>query len=184
MSESAVSEAWLLLERARGAGLLLRILIVVSPLVALACTLAAADQSLPVVKFVIIAAVLACVVYPDSQIGLIVVLLIGIEWLVTVDKQTTPWSIAVAASLAVFHGSMAAASVVPPSAVWTGAMRRRWVRRCATLAPAGVITWVIVIAVHDRDAASSQVLLAASVLTLTIAALWARFGTLAGGRPR
>jgi hypothetical protein len=184
MSESGVSEAWLLLARARGAGLLLRILIVASPLVALACTLAAADESLPVVKFVIIAAVLACAVYPDSQTGLVVVLLIGIEWWVTVDEQTTPWSIAVAASLAVFHASMAAASVVPPSAVWTRSMRRRWVRRCATLALAGPVTWAIVVAMHDRGAVSSQVLLAVSVLSLAIAAVWARSGTLAGGRPR
>jgi hypothetical protein len=183
MSELRVSEPWVLLSRARGVGLLLRILIGVSSLAGLACTLLAADESVPVVKYIIIALSLGCVVYPDGHLGLAVVVLIGIEWWVTVDDPTTPWSIAVAASLAVFHTSMAAAGVVAPSAAWTRPMCRRWLRRCSTLALAGPAVWALAVAFDDRNSASSQVLLAASVMALVLAGVWARSGTLVGGRP-
>lgn len=184
MSEPTVSEPWLLMARARGIGLLLRVVIGVAPLIALGCTLLAADQTLPFVKFVIIAVSLVCVVYPDSHLGLFVVVLLGVEWLVTVDDPTTPWSIAVAASMALFHTSMAAAGVIPSSAAWSTSMRRRWGRRCVTLMLPAPVMWLLVVAVDNRNSAGSQVLLAASLVTLVTAAVWARAGTLVGGRPR
>ena len=153
-------------------------------MIALGCTLLAADQTLPFVKFVIIAVSLVCVVYPDSHLGLFVVVLLGVEWLVTVDDPTTPWSIAVAASMALFHTSMAAAGVVPSSAAWSTSMRRRWGRRCVMLMLPAPAAWLLVVVVDDRNSSGSQVLLAASLVTLVIAAVWARAGTLVGGRPR
>ena len=113
MSERAVPEVWLSSSCACGIGLLLRVLIGISPMVARACTILAADRTIPIVPFVIVALALACVVLPDSPIGLVVVVLIGIQWWVTVEDSSTPWSIAVAGALAVFHTSLAAASVVP-----------------------------------------------------------------------
>ena len=184
MSEPTVSEPWLLLARARGTGLLLRFVIGITPLIALGCTLLAADQALPFLKFVIIASALMCAVYPDSHLGLFVVVLIGVEWLVTVDDPTTPWSIAVAASMALFHTSMAAAGVVPSSACWSTPMRRRWLRRSVVLMLPAPVMWLVVVAFDDRNSAGSQVLLAASLTTLVVAAVWARAGVLAGGRPR
>ncbi len=182
VSEAGNSEAWSLLTRARGVGLLLRVMIGASALVALGCTMAAADDTLPIVKFVIVVLALVCVVVPDGPIGLLVVVLIGIEWLATVDDVTTPWSIAAAASLTVFHVSLAAASVVPPSATWTRSMCRRWGFRCLIVMALGCFTWAVVAALQDRNAASSEVLLAASVLTLAIAGVWVRSGSLAGRR--
>ena len=183
MSERAGSEAWLLLSRASGIGLLLRVVIGISPMVALACTILAADRTLPIVPFVVVALALGCVVLPDSPIGLIVVVLIGIQWWVTVENSSTPWSIAVAAALAVFHTSLAAAGVVPPSAAWTSAMIRRWMRRGATLLLAVPVLWLVTVVVQDRATQSSEILLAASILAMVTAAVWARAGTLSGGRP-
>ena len=121
---------------------------------------------------------LVCTVRPDSHVGLLVVLAVGVDWLATVHDRATPWSVGAAASLAVFHASMAAASVAPPAARWTRAMCRRWTRRSFAVMVASLGTWAVVAAVHGRHIASSAVLIAASLIIIAIAGLWARGGTL------
>ncbi len=141
----------------------------------------AAGHTVPVVDAVIFGLALVCMVLPDSHVGLLVVLVVGVEWLVTVDDRATPWSVGAAASLAVFHASMAAASVAPPTATWTRAMCRRWMRRSLAVMVASVGTWAVVAAIHGHHPASSGVLVAASLAAIAIAGLWARDGTLDAG---
>jgi hypothetical protein len=174
-------DSWWLLSRARGSGAVLRALMLMSPAVAVGCTWLAAGHTVPVINVVIFGLALLCVVLPDSHFGLLVVLLIGIEWLATVHDRTTPWSIVAAVSLVVFHASMAAASVAPPAATWTRAMRRRWMRRSAALMVASAGTWAVVAAIRGHDVASSAVLVAASLIALASAGLWAREGTFDAG---
>ena len=184
MNDVLFPDSWWLLSRARGMGLALRVLILTSPAVAVRCTWLAAGHTIPVINVVVVGLALACVVLPDSHVGLLVVLLVATEWLATVHDRTTSWSIAVAASLAVFHASMAAASVTPPAATWTRAMCRRWMRRSLTVMLGSAGTWAVVAAIHGDHVASSAVLVAASLAAIAIAGLWARDGTLgAGPRP-
>jgi hypothetical protein len=184
MSEERLQESWWLLSRARGVGLLLRVLTLVSPLVSVGCTRLAAGYTVPAINLIVVGLALACAVVPDSHVGLLVVLLVGIEWLATVDDPATPWSMAVAVSFTVFHAAMAAASVAPPAARWTPAMCRRWMRRSFAVMAASAGAWATMAAIKTFDVASSSVLVTASLLVLAIAGLWARDGTLDVGPRR
>ena len=159
---------------AHGVGLALRLLSLVSPLVAVACVWAAAGHTVPSVAVVVFVLAAVCAFLPDSHAGLVVVLVVGLHWLTTVDDPTTPWAVAVAASLAVFHTSLAAATVAPPSAVWTRSMRRRWLRRFGGAAAASAATWVAVRAIHGRRPGGAAALVVAALVLLAGAAAWAR----------
>ena len=165
-------------------GVVLRVLMLTSTVVAVGCTWLAAGHTVPVVNAVIFGLALVCVVLPDSHLGLLVVLLVGIEWLTTVHDPATPWSVGAAVSLAVFHASMAAASVAPPAATWTRAMCRRWMRRSFAVMVSSVGTWAVAAAIRGHHVASSSVLVAASLAAIAIAGLWARDGTLDSGSTR
>lgn len=181
MNDARSPDSWWLLSRVRGVALVLRGLILASTVVAVGCTWLAAGHTVPVVNVVIFGLALVCVALPDSHVGLLVVLVVGVEWLVTVHDRATPWSVGAAVSLAVFHASMAAASVAPPAATWTRAMCRRWMRRSLAVMVASVGTWAVVAAIHGHHEASSAVLVAASLVAIAIAGLWARDGTLDAG---
>ncbi|MEQ1873817.1 MAG: hypothetical protein ABL953_08830 [Ilumatobacteraceae bacterium] len=179
MNEQSLEEAWWLLSRTRGAGLLLRVLVVVSPVTALMCTRFAADHSPRVVNISVIVLAVLCAAFPDGHMGLLVVLLVATQWFATVDSPTTPWSIAVAVLLTVFHSSLAAATVAPPAARWTRAMCRRWLLRPLAVMLASAATWAVIAATHRYEIASSDVLIAAALVGLAVAGMWARNGTLA-----
>ena len=178
MNDARSPDSWLPLLHVRGVGLVLRVLIATSTMVALGCTSLAAGRTILIVDAAILGLALVCSARPDSHVGLLVVLAVGVDWLATVHDRATPWSVGAAASLAVFHASMAAASVAPPAATWTRAMCRRWTRRCFAVMVASVGTWAVVAAIHGRRVAGSAVLVAASLATIAIAGLWARNGTL------
>ncbi|MDO8391910.1 MAG: hypothetical protein Q7V57_15650 [Actinomycetota bacterium] len=173
MSDQFWPESWRLGTRARGVGLLLRLLVVLAPAAALGCTRLAADSILAI-EVVVIAAAALVAIAPDSHVGLVVVALVGANWWASVGDLATPWSIGVAASLAVFHASAAAASVVPPSAVWTRAMCRRWLQRCSVVVCGSAATWGVVAAVHDQRVAGAQLLVAAALVVAASGALWMR----------
>jgi hypothetical protein len=183
MSEVLVPDSRWMRARARGATVVLRLLVLTSAVVAVVCTWLAAGHTVPFINAVIFGLALVCVVLPDSHAGLLVVLLVGVEWLATVDDRTTPWSVGAAAALAVFHASMAAATVAPPAAKWTRAMCRRWMRRSAVVMVASAGTWAVVVVARGHHA-SATVLVAASLIALATAGLWGREGSLdAGPRP-
>ncbi len=176
MSALTVDESWRRLPRIRGVGLLLRGLILVSPLAALACTRAATDHPLPVIDVVIVILAIGSVFAPDGPLGALVIMLVAIEWGATVHDRTTFWAVAVAAALAMFHVCLAAATVSPPGARWTSAMCRRWTRRAAVAMGSGVTTWAVLVAIDGYEMPSSAILVAASLVVLALAGLWARDG--------
>ncbi len=178
MNDVRTADSWWPSSQVRGVALVLRILIPTSTMVALMCTSLAAGRTVLIVDAAIFGIALVCTVRPDSHVGLLVVLAVGGDWLATVHDRATPWSVLAAASLAVFHASMAAASVAPPAARWTRAMCRRWTRRSFAVMVASLGTWAVVAAVHGRHIASSAILIAASLIIIAIAGLWARGGTL------
>lgn len=179
MSEVPVPDSRWRLSRVSGAAVVLRVLVLTGAVVAMACTRLAAGRTVPLLDIVILGFALVCAVLPDSHVGLVVVLFVGIEWLATVHDRTTPWSVGVAVALVVFHTSMAAATVAPSAARWTRAMCRRWMRRSAVVMVASAGTWVIVVAARGHHA-SATVLVAASLIALAIAGLWGREGSFNG----
>ena len=157
---------------------MLRAFVLASPLAAVGCTRAAANDPPLEIELLIAGLAVVCAARPDNHIGLLVVVLIGLDWVLTVDDPTTPWSIGVAVSLAVLHTSMAAASVAPHAAPWTRAMYHRWTRRLIAVAGASLPAWAVTAAIHRSDVPSSPALLTAALMTLAVAALWARHGNL------
>ncbi len=124
MNDVRSADSWWPSSHVRGVALVLRILIPTSTMVALMCTSLAAGRTVLIVDAAIFGIALVCTVRPDSHVGLLVVMAVGVDWLATVNDRATPWSVGAAASLAVFHASMAAASVAPPAARSRRAMSR------------------------------------------------------------
>jgi len=127
----------------------------------------------------VVALAIVCAVLPDSHTGSLVVVIVGIEWWATVDDPVSPWLLAAALALTVFHVSMAAATVAPPAARWTPAMSRRWLRRTAVVGAATCVMWAAVAVIGDHRVAGNSLLLAAALVALAFAALWARTGSVA-----
>lgn len=162
-----------LLQAARGTGLVLRLLIVAAPFAAIACTRLAAHDGAIAVDVVAICLAFLCLVYPDSHVGVALLALLTGEWLATVDDAAQPWALGMAVSFLVFHTALAAAAVAPPSARWTPAMCRRWLRRAAVLLVASAVTMLAVLAADRIRMAGSGAVLGAALALLAGAGLWA-----------
>ena len=146
--------------------LLLRIAVVAGPLLTLAATMAARGSFQPIALMVIGVLTIGCALSPDTHLGLLVVLLLTVNWLQTVDDEATPWLLLAAAGLLVMHASMAAATVAPPAARWDAAMSRRWGMRIAVVAAATAGAWSVAAVLADADLrGSAPVLVAALVMT-------------------
>lgn len=167
-------------DRLAWSAVVVRSLIVLSPLAAIGATWLAAHRTVPALAAPVILLSIACAARPASHLGLLVVAGIAIQWIAIVDDHTTPWSIAAAAALAVFHATHAAATVAPPTTAWTPAMRIRWSRRTAILIVASAFTWVGVKLLNSHAPAASTALLTTALLTLAATGLWASHSS---GRP-
>lgn len=155
----------------------LRAVVVAAPLLAVAFTRVAAGSGRPVVAIAVAALALVCARRPDNHVGLAVVLVVGGNWVATVDDVATPWAVAVAAALAAFHAAVAAAGVTAPLAPWTPAMIRRWARRAGILMATGAATWAVVALLDGRAGGGRAVVSVTVLAALAAAALWARGGT-------
>lgn len=162
--------------RVAPSAILLRSLVVLSPLTAVGITWLAAGRVVPVVAVVVALLACACAARPASHLGVLVVAAVVAEWLAIVDDRTSPWSIGVAVGLTGFHAALAAATVAPPTAPWTMAMRRRWSRRVAALVVATGATWLLVVLADSVRPAASTALLVAALSVIAAGALWARNG--------
>lgn len=177
MIDQFLRDAWRLLSRARGVGLVLRLLILLAPVAAVGCTALAAGRTMPALVVVIVGLTLACVLVPDSHLGLLVVVIIAVHWLATVDDVTTPWSLALAATLTVFHAALATTGAAPPSARWTMAMMKRWSLRVGAVWLAAAATWGAALAVDHFEVSKSASIVTSSLMVVALAGLWARSGT-------
>jgi hypothetical protein len=158
--------------------LALRALGVAGVLVALAATRAAGSDTLLVLEVGIIGLALLSAVLPDTHLGLLIVLLAGSHWLAIVDDVTTPWAMGFATGIALAHTSMGAASVSPPAARWSEAMRRRWARRLLTQIAVIVPTWAVVATMAEIDIGANAIVMAGALLVVAVVGLWARHGAL------
>ena len=189
MSNAVLLARLRLVQRARGTGLVLRLLIVLSPMAAIVCTQMATDSRVFALDLVFLDALIVvlsvvCVVYPDGHVGIVVLALLTAKWLAGVDHHTTPWALAVAALFTVFHTSLAAASVAPPSAPWSAAMKRRWLRRASILVLASGATALMVSGASHLRLEGSDIMLAAALALLAVGGLWAAGARSSESSPR
>lgn len=156
----------------------LALLIVACPLAAVAATWLVAGRTLPLVGILVAVTSIACAVRPASHLGVVVVAVVTIQWVVVVDQRTTAWTLAAAVALVGFHAAMAAATIAPPTAPWSPAVRRRWTRRSLSLAGACAAMWGLVRVVDSLSVASSSILAAAALIVLASGAIWTLHGRL------
>lgn len=168
MSDSLIPDSIRTLARVRGAGVVARLVVLSCPVLMTVCTYAAAGHTLRPLTIAIGVLTVVCVVHPDSHVGLLMVVLLGLQWLQAVDEPATPWGLAAATCLALFHTSLAAATVAPPSARWTQAIARRWSRRGAMLLAPGAGAWLMIAVLDGRRPAGSAVLLTASLVLIAL----------------
>jgi hypothetical protein len=178
MNASALPTTRWPLSRATGPALLLRGVVLTSPLLAIACTWLAADRTILALDLAVVGLAVICAVVPDTHAGSLVVLLVGIEWWATVDDRVTPWSLAAAGALILFHASMAAATVAPLAARWTRAMSSRWLRRTALVGAATCVMWAAVAVIGDHRLHGNSLLLATALVALAFGAMWAWTGSI------
>ncbi len=164
--------SWMARLRATRYQLVLRLIIVASPMLALVFINAAADSSVVALDLAIIGLAIVCAVVPDSHLGLLVVALIGVDWLITVPISTTPWVMGAALALALFHTSMAAASVAPLATPLPISRRRSFSRRYAVVAAISLPMWLLTTVAQRTGLDGNSDLLAFTLLLLAIAIVW------------
>jgi hypothetical protein len=162
----------------------IRATIVVSVVLALGATRAGGEGSVLAIELLLVGAALVCAIVPDNHLGLALIGALGANWLVAVDDSTTPWVIAVAVLVAIFHTAMAAAGVAPIGASWTPAMARRWARRLGPVAAASLPTWALAAGLEGADLPRSPALVTAALLVLAAGATWVRQRSLDQRSPR
>ncbi len=111
---------------------------------------------------------------PDSLAGLVAIGGIGVQWLVTVDDPTTPWSLVVALDLLIIHDLLALMAVTPSTASihprgLVASLRGVPVAALATLA-----VWASAALLGERDAPGDPHLLLAALVVIAIGAVLVR----------
>lgn len=167
-------------QHARGAALVVRLMIAVSAFAAAVCV-AMLDHGDRPWQWLLIAGIpgIACAVLPDSHFGLVVIAAIVVPWLRYGADVSSPWSLVIAALLAVFHMSMASASMAPGAARWTPVMISRHVARTLAAVAAAAGTWLLVMAFAEYDT-PGRLAVAAALFAMGVAALWTREGRVRG----
>ncbi len=134
---------WWLAARARGTGLVLRLLVVAGALITMGAARLAGDGG-SALAAAAVGAALVWAAAPDTHAGIVVLVLVGVDWWVSVDDVTTPWSIAAAGGIAIAHVSAAASTVAAPSTPWTAEMIARWTRRTVGVVVPAAVLWAVV----------------------------------------
>ena len=153
---------------------LLRVLVVVGPSLKLGATMAARGAFQPIALLVIGTTAVGCALAPDSHLGLLVVLLASLNWLQTVNDETTPWLLLAAGGLLVLHTSMAAATIAPPAASWPRDLVHRWVRRVGAVMAATVTAWLAAQGVSELSLDGNALVLIIAMLSVAGLIWWAR----------
>lgn len=158
--------------------LLLRLVILTSPLLALVAARIAGSPLFPI-ELTVLAFAVGCAFKPDTHVGLVAILLLGANWVVAVEDSTNPWSIGVAASIGLLHTAVAAASVAPTGAAWDPKLARLWGARLLIGAILGAPVWLVVEAIERADPEPGRVVFVGALIALVFAAIW-----LGGWSPR
>lgn len=171
---------------ATGVGLAARVTLVVVPPLGVLVTWIAAGEGRAWVVLVAGAVGALAARRPDGHAGLLAVGVLAVDWVATVDDHATPWVLVLAALVAVLHTAGAAAGVAPPRAVWTAAMRRRWLTRLGVAVGAAAVTWVVVALLDGRAGRGRAPVLVAALAIVVTGALWSfrRPAALRAGRDR
>jgi hypothetical protein len=149
----------------------IRLVVALAPMVAVGASFAAGHQQSWWVMVAVAACSVSCAVRPETNVGLLVVVIVGWCWVVTVDDLRTPWTLVAAVALGVFHMSCAAATVGHPASPWSAPMRARWVRRSAIVIGVTALAWLAELGLTADRPGGNAALLLIALLSLTVVTL-------------
>lgn len=150
---------------------LLRLAVVLGPVIAcLAASAVVRHVLVPVLVLVVVLA-LCCALQTDSNLGLLVVVVLAWHWAGVVHSPRTPWLLVAALGLLLFHAGMSLSSTGPTTASWSSSDLRRWVRRTTVVGAITLGTWLLTIAIHAIDVDGGVVVLVLSGVLLAAGAL-------------
>lgn len=128
-----------------------------------------------VVYFIAMLAVVVAI-EPDEHLGGVLMGLVLLHWVTLDQAVTTPWSMALAMSLHVFHTTVALMAITPHTAVVHRDVLRRWIGRSVVVATATVGVWILVVGFERQEAPGNVALsvLAFAVLASAVVSFRAR----------
>ena len=153
---------------------LLRLLVLLAPFVVLGATMAEHGAFQPVACLVVGVLAVGGAISTDAHVGLLTMLVLGVNWLQTVDDETTPWVLVAAAGLVLLHTALAALTVTPPAARWQPDRARVWASRALLATGAAGLAWLLSLALADRTRSGSAVMLTVALVSLVAVAAWVR----------
>jgi len=152
-------------------------LAVVAATAASTVTALAAGRQTDVVLVLVVGLGVASAVRPDSHTAAVVMAIVVWQWLASIDDAMTPWVIALAALLFVFHAAVALMAVAPVSAEIEWSVLVRWVRRGVVVVGATAAMWALVAVMNERRAAGNVALTVVGLLVLTALVLVMRIAS-------
>lgn len=156
----------------------LRLTILLAPALVLAAGAIDAGRVSPPVAIGLMLLAATCALMPDGNVGVLTVLLLAWHWGATVDRPTSGATLLAAVGVLLFHAAMAAATVAPPAARWSRAMRQRWARRTAVVAATTAAAWGVARLLGSARLEGSAVVLSTTLLAVATGALWIRYRSL------
>lgn len=138
------------------------------------------------VAYCVLVLALVVVVEPGEQLGLVMLAIVFFQWLTLDQAVTSPWSMAFAICIYVFHTSVALMAVTPHTASIQRDIQIRWTFRSLVVAAATVGVWLLVVAFERDDPSSGNVALTAMalvVLTVAVVVFQSRSRSSVGQEP-
>ena len=137
------------------------------------CTAGAVGRLDGAILLVIAAATVLAISLPDTHVGLVLAIVMGVGWILRVDDVSTWWSAGAGGGMVLFHSGLAATSIAPPGTAWPSSARRRWGRRITAVTASILVLAATAELARAIAPAESTLLVATSVVALSIAATWA-----------
>lgn len=138
------------------------------------CAVVAGQQTGGAVAVIVVLA-FAAAFRADSHIALIAAAVIVWQWIASAVNLATPWAIAVAGCLLVFHASIAIMAVTPITAVVGADVLRAWAIRVAVVTAATVAMWALVVGLDQASRPGRAIVTGAAFVTLGALVLFARW---------
>lgn len=132
------------------------------------------------VVFCVVVLALVVAMEPSEQLGLVLMGIVVFHWLALKPAVTSPWAIALALGLFVFHTVVALMAVTPHSAVIHRLVLLRWFRRSGWAVVSTVGVWAMVYGFEQRNAQGNVALSALAFAVLGAAVVGLRQRTRAG----
>ena len=129
---------------------------------------------------VVVGLAVASAVRPDTHTALLVPVIVGWLWLVSVDDLDAPWLPVAALCLVAFHAVTALLASLPTGGAFPGSILRREARRLGLVAAATVAMWGVVVVLDQRDAPGNGLLTGLGLVIVAVAAALMRWRSLEG----